>query len=117
MNRTPLHIATERGNTSIIEMLVDLYRADVSARTSDGSTLIHIASQFGYLEAALAFIKRGVPLHMPNKVGWFGVLHVHYLNGTDFIQTAFAVDDVMTGWMLLVGRSYLSSHRRQERTR
>ena len=52
---------------------------------------------------------------MPNKVCWFDVLH--YLNGTDFIQTAFAVDDVMTSWMLLVGRSYLSSHRRQERTR
>ena len=68
MDRTPLHIAAERGHTHIVEVLVDKYRANISARTKDGSTLIHIASQFGHPDTALAFLKKGVPLHMPNKV-------------------------------------------------
>ena len=68
MDRTALHIAAERGHTHIVEVLVDKYRANVAARTKDGSTLIHIASQFGHPDTALAFLKKGVPLHMPNKV-------------------------------------------------
>jgi len=35
----------------------------------DGSTLMHIASERGHPDTALAFLKRGVPLHMPNKSG------------------------------------------------
>lgn len=69
MDRTPLHIAAERGHTSIVETLVDKFRANIAARTKDGSTLIHIASQYGHPETAMAFLKKGVPLHMPNKVG------------------------------------------------
>ena len=68
MDRTPLHIAAERGHTGIVETLVDKFRANISARTKDGSTLIHIASQYGHPETAMAFLKKGVPLHMPNKV-------------------------------------------------
>ena len=34
----------------------------------DGSTLMHIASQAGHPDTALVFLKKGVPLHMPNKV-------------------------------------------------
>ena len=34
----------------------------------DGSTLIHLASKCGHPEVALFFVKRGVPLQMPNKV-------------------------------------------------
>ena len=34
----------------------------------DGSTLMHIASQAGHPETTLVFLKKGVPLHMPNKV-------------------------------------------------
>ena len=34
----------------------------------DGSTLMHIASQCGHPETALMFLRKGVPLHMPNKV-------------------------------------------------
>ena len=68
MDRSPLHIAAERGHTAIVEMLVDKFKANVAARTKDGSTLMHISSQFGHPETALAFLKKGVPMLMPNKV-------------------------------------------------
>lgn len=38
----------------------------------DGSTLLHVASEHGHLDTALALLKKGVPLHMPNKVTWLG---------------------------------------------
>lgn len=86
--KTPLHVAAEKGFTSIVEILADKFKASVLARTKvglcskpsetgltscliylqDGSTLMHIASKFGHSDTALAFLKRGVPLHMPNKV-------------------------------------------------
>lgn len=68
LDRSPLHIAAEKGFTQIVELLVDKFRANISARTKDGSTLMHIASQYGHPETAMVFLKKGVPLHMPNKV-------------------------------------------------
>lgn len=68
-DRSPVHIAAERGHTNIVELLVDKFKASVSGRTKDGSTLMHIAAEYGHPETALAFLKKGVPLHMPNKVG------------------------------------------------
>lgn len=35
----------------------------------DGSTLMHVAAQAGHPDTAMVFLKRGVPLHMPNKDG------------------------------------------------
>ncbi|XP_050400941.2 ankyrin-1 [Patella vulgata] len=68
-DRVPLHIAAERGHSHIVELLVDKFKTSVAARTKDGSTLMHIASQFGHPDTALTFLKKGVPLHMPNKSG------------------------------------------------
>lgn len=68
MDRVPVHIAAERGHTTIVDLLVDKCKASISARTKDGSTLMHIASQYGHPDTALTFLKKGVPLHMPNKV-------------------------------------------------
>ena len=67
-DKSPLHVATERGHTNIVDLLIDKYKTSVAARTKDGNTLMHIASSFGHPETALAFLKRGVPLLMPNKV-------------------------------------------------
>ena len=67
-DKSPLHVATERGHTEIVDLLIDKCKTSVSARTKDGNTLMHIASSFGHPETALAFLKRGVPLLMPNKV-------------------------------------------------
>ncbi|XP_023667815.2 transient receptor potential cation channel, subfamily N, member 1 [Paramormyrops kingsleyae] len=69
MDRSPLHIAAERGHTNVVEVLTEKFKSNVLARTKDGSTLMHIASQCGHPETALAFLKKGVPLHMPNKSG------------------------------------------------
>ncbi|XP_069588476.1 serine/threonine-protein phosphatase 6 regulatory ankyrin repeat subunit B-like [Ranitomeya imitator] len=69
MDRSPLHVAAERGHSGIVELLTEKFRANVLARTKDGDTLMHIASQCGHSEAALTFLKKGVLLHMPNKSG------------------------------------------------
>ncbi|XP_071964995.1 uncharacterized protein [Antedon mediterranea] len=69
LDRSPLHIAAELGHTTVVEILIDKFKASVAARTKDGSTLMHIASQCGHPETALMFLKKGVPLHMPNKSG------------------------------------------------
>lgn len=69
--RTALHIAAERGHTKIVETLVDKFGSSVRARTQDGSTLLHVAALSGHADTALAFLKRGVPLYMPNKTGSF----------------------------------------------
>ncbi|KAG7458245.1 hypothetical protein MATL_G00236160 [Megalops atlanticus] len=69
MDRSPLHIAAERGHTNVVEVLTEKFKSNVLARTKDGSTLMHIASQCGHPDTALAFLKRGVLLHMPNKSG------------------------------------------------
>ncbi|KAL0961929.1 hypothetical protein UPYG_G00333500 [Umbra pygmaea] len=69
MDRSPLHIAAERGHTNVVEVLTEKFKSNVLARTKDGSTLMHIASQCGHPETALTFLKKGVPLHMPNKAG------------------------------------------------
>ena len=61
-------MATERGHTNIVDMLIDKYSVSVTERTKDGSTLMHIASAFGHPETAISFLKKGVPMLMPNKV-------------------------------------------------
>ena len=71
MDRSALHIAAEKGQTTIVEFLVDKIKANVFARTKDGSTLMHIASQHGHPDTAIALLRKGVPLHMPNKVSNF----------------------------------------------
>ncbi|KAG7317234.1 hypothetical protein KOW79_019532 [Hemibagrus wyckioides] len=69
MDRYPLHVAGEQGHTNVIEILSESFKSDVLERTKDGSTLLHIASQNGHPKTVLAFINKGVPLHMPNKYG------------------------------------------------
>lgn len=67
-DRTPVLIAAEKGRTAIVEILTEKFRASCMERTRDGSTLLHVASMHGHPETALTLLKKGVPLHMPNKV-------------------------------------------------
>nr|XP_033785571.1 serine/threonine-protein phosphatase 6 regulatory ankyrin repeat subunit A-like [Geotrypetes seraphini] len=69
LDRSPLHISAERGHTSFMEVLTEKFHSNVLARTKDGSTLMHVASEHGHPDTALAFLKKGVLLHMPNKAG------------------------------------------------
>jgi len=66
--RTPVLIAAERGRTAVVEILTEKFKASCLERTKDGSTLLHVASLHGHPDTALMLIKKGVPLHMPNKV-------------------------------------------------
>lgn len=66
--RTPLYIATEKGHFKVVELLIEKFKVQVLNRTRDGNTLMHIASRSGPPELATLFLKKGVPLHMPNKV-------------------------------------------------
>uniref|UniRef100_A0A0K0F903 ANK_REP_REGION domain-containing protein n=1 Tax=Strongyloides venezuelensis TaxID=75913 RepID=A0A0K0F903_STRVS len=70
---SPLHIAAELGHTSFVERLIDKFGASLTARTRNGDTLLHIAAYSGHASTALAFLKRGVPLNMPNKKGALGL--------------------------------------------
>jgi ankyrin repeat protein len=63
-----MHLAAENGHATIIELLADKYKASIFERTKDGSTLMHIASLNGHAECAMMLFKKGVYLHMPNKV-------------------------------------------------
>ncbi|CAM9425723.1 unnamed protein product [Lampetra fluviatilis] len=68
-DRSPLHIAAERGHTAVVDILIEKFKSNVFARTKDGNTLIHIAAMCGHPDTALMFLKKGVPLLMPNKAG------------------------------------------------
>lgn len=67
-DRTPMHLAAEYGHAHIIELLADKFKASILERTKDGSTLMHIASLNGHADCAMMLFKKGVYLHMPNKV-------------------------------------------------
>ncbi|CAI5438376.1 unnamed protein product [Caenorhabditis angaria] len=72
-DKTAVHVAAERGDTQMVEALIDKFGGSIRARTRDGSTLLHIAACSGHTSTALAFLKRGVPLFMPNKKGALGL--------------------------------------------
>lgn len=78
-----MHLAAENGHASIIELLADKFKASIFERTKDGSTLMHIASLNGHADCAMMLFKKGVYLHMPNKVlEYFFMVYNHLL---DFI--------------------------------
>ncbi|KAI6212729.1 Ion-trans domain-containing protein [Aphelenchoides besseyi] len=58
--KSPLHVAAEKGRTAIVELLIDKFGASIRARTKDGSTMLHVASAAGHPDTALAFLKRGL---------------------------------------------------------
>ncbi|OWA53387.1 Ankyrin-3 [Hypsibius exemplaris] len=68
-DRTPLHLAVEKGLDQIVDLFTDRYKGSIHIRTKDGSTLAHIAALSGHPETVLTLLKRGVYLHMPNKSG------------------------------------------------
>ncbi|KHN74170.1 Ankyrin-2 [Toxocara canis] len=85
-DRTPLHVAAERGHTRVVETLIDKFNGSIRARTRDGSTLLHVAALSGHAETALAFLKRGVPLYMPNKRGALGLHSAAAAGFTDVVR-------------------------------
>jgi ankyrin repeat protein len=80
-----MHLAAENGHATIIELLADKYKASIFERTKDGSTLMHIASLNGHAECAMMLFKKGVYLHMPNKVtSFFSACRNKYIVNTSY---------------------------------
>lgn len=50
---------------------ISIIAKNVIISLKDGSTLMHIAAGAGHPATAMVFMKRGVALHMPNKVKAF----------------------------------------------
>ncbi|RWS27838.1 ion channel nompc-like protein [Leptotrombidium deliense] len=89
-DRTPLHLATEKGHFRIVDLLTEKFKASIYQRTKDGSTVMHIASRSGHPATAMAFMKKGVPLHMPNKTG-AKAIHMAAISGqVDVIKTVLS---------------------------
>ena len=47
---TPLHSATVKGHIPVVQYLTKLPRCNVTAKDSDGSTVLHLSSKHGYVE-------------------------------------------------------------------
>ena len=74
-DRTPLHVAAEKGQTAIAALLLD-HGADVAARDQgDNATPLHWAAG-GHLETARLLVERGAPvdvtddMHERGPLGW-----------------------------------------------
>ena len=58
-DRAPIHLAAERGYSTIVEFLVEKFKASIYERTRDGSTLMHIAAVNGHPETVIILIVIG----------------------------------------------------------
>ncbi|RIA83140.1 hypothetical protein C1645_662928, partial [Glomus cerebriforme] len=47
--RTPLHLAVLGGHTEVVKVLLQ-YNAKIIARMTDGRNVVHLASQYGFLD-------------------------------------------------------------------
>ena len=75
LDRTPLHLAAERGHTATVEFLADKFKASVFDRTKDGSTLMHIAALNGHPDTAMVLFKKGEAFLKFSK--YFFVIYVY----------------------------------------
>lgn len=75
-DRTPLHVAAEKGQTAIAALLLD-HGADIAARDQgDNATPLHWAMQDSHLETIRLLVERGAPvdvtddMHERGPLGW-----------------------------------------------
>ncbi|XP_055838337.1 ankyrin-3-like [Episyrphus balteatus] len=67
MGFTPLHIATESGNETIIEMLLKNNTNVVKSKQENGDTALHIAARRGHKNALQILIKYGADVNLKNN--------------------------------------------------
>ncbi|XP_055853420.1 ankyrin-1-like [Episyrphus balteatus] len=64
---TPLHIAAEKGNSTIIEMLVKHNMNIVNSKQENGDTALHIAAKKGHQNALEILLKNGADVNLKNN--------------------------------------------------
>ncbi|KKK22567.1 hypothetical protein AOCH_004771 [Aspergillus ochraceoroseus] len=68
---TPLHCAASRGNSDMVEFLLDS-GADGNAVSRDGSTALHLATEYGQRKVMKILLHRPVNAQIANKEGATG---------------------------------------------
>jgi len=67
--RTPFHMAVERGDRALVELLLRK-GADVNAKDKDGRTPLFLAAEYGYEEITELLVAKGADMHVMFLDGW-----------------------------------------------
>ena len=102
-----LHTAAVKGNSNLIETLVNKYKFDVNAANNEGCTALHCSAQNGSYELINFFIKNGVDVLLKTK-NRMNCLHIAASKGhfrlcktlTDICDFDMNMDD-NKGWTAL----------------
>lgn len=86
---TGLIVAASVGDTKIVEILSN--EATINAKTADGASALHLATQNGHLEVARALIVKGSAVDSQTDSG-FTPLHLAAQNGHDAIAELLITD-------------------------
>uniref|UniRef100_A0A8C7R9B4 Ankyrin 2a, neuronal n=1 Tax=Oncorhynchus mykiss TaxID=8022 RepID=A0A8C7R9B4_ONCMY len=99
---TPLHVASKRGNTNMVRLLLDR-GSQIDAKTRDGLTPLHCAARSGHDPAVELLLERGAPLLARTKNG-LSPLHMssqgdHVECVKHLLQHKAPVDDVTLDYL------------------
>jgi ankyrin repeat protein len=66
---TPLMFAARMNNKELITTLLDSSKIDINSQRADGNTALHLAAQYGGLEAVKALIEAQAKIGAKNRKG------------------------------------------------
>ena len=70
MQRTPLHLAAQRGSMEICQILCSFKELDRNAKDVDENTPLHLASKLGHIACVIYLVKdAGCDVQLKNKDG------------------------------------------------
>ncbi|MED6269542.1 hypothetical protein CHARACLAT_000552 [Characodon lateralis] len=99
---TPLHVASKRGNSNMVKLLLDR-GAKIDAKTKDGLTPLHCGARSGHEQVVEILLDRGAPILSKTKNG-LSPLHMatqgDHLNCVQLLlQHDVPVDDVTNDYL------------------
>ncbi|KAK2187367.1 hypothetical protein NP493_168g03000 [Ridgeia piscesae] len=94
---TATHLASFAGHTITLQLLLDVYKADVSITDRYGWTALHYAATQGHLAAVQTLLSAGIDLSARDHDGTTAAFRAH-INGhediTSFLRTLGCTDDM-----------------------